>query len=176
MTSRLADLTSIPHAQNFLAAKSHPAGRRESWRLVLLTTHSAGSESSTRSTGGGAGSKDEGGDGTDSEPVSVTLQGRDNTSANCCIAWPLDEVGRNRSRLTSSASNPRSLILFLMMIQRARSRAKATKEARRARKAVRDMRMVQVLEARATPSCKFTTSNIISVNLHCAERNEQRRC
>jgi len=79
MTSRLADLTSIPHAQNFLAAKSHPAGRRESWRLVLLTTHSAGSESSTRSTGGGAGSKDEGGDGTDSEPVSVTELGLEST-------------------------------------------------------------------------------------------------
>lgn len=45
--------------------------RRLSSSLVLLTAHSAGSESSTRSTGGSTGPKDEGGDGSDGEPVGV---------------------------------------------------------------------------------------------------------
>jgi hypothetical protein len=60
-----------------------------------------------------------------------------------------------------------------MIIQRARSMAKATKEARRARKAVRDMRMVQVLEARATPACKKIMIKIPHGQCHSPEQNKQ---
>ena len=77
MLHRLADPTSsimlVPCCQaNHRIVQRCIAGNRES-RLVLLTTHSAGSESSTRSTGGGAGSENERSDGTDGEPVGVTL-------------------------------------------------------------------------------------------------------
>lgn len=62
-------------------------------------------------------------------------------------------ASRGPPKLTRSASYPRSSSRFLTIIHSARSIANATSAASRPMKAVRDMKMVHVREARITPSC-----------------------